>query len=172
VNYLKNYIIPFKGLSFGVHDYNWEIDKKFFEAIENTEINEGNLTVDLNLEKQERMMIFSFSITGEIKTQCDRCLDDLYIPIELNEVMYYKFGLESKEESDDVIILSDNEYQIDISELINEYIILSLPLKKVHPADENGNNDCNKEVIKKLEELSEKKTIDPRWEQLKNLKLD
>ena len=124
MNYLKNYIIPFKGLSFGVHDYNWEIDKKFFEAIENTEINEGNLTVDLNLEKQERMMIFSFSITGEIKTQCDRCLDDLYIPIELNEVMYYKFGLESKEESDDVIILSDNEYQIDISELINEYIIL------------------------------------------------
>jgi len=172
VNYLKNFNIPFRGLSIGVHDYNWEIDEKFFEAIENPEISDGNLNVKLDLEKQERMMVLSFFINGEIKAQCDRCLDDLYIPIELSEVMYIKFGTERKEESEDVLIIPDSDYQIDVSGLINEYIILSLPLKKVHPTDENGNNDCNKEVIRKLEEHSGQKTVDPRWEQLKNIKLD
>lgn len=172
MNYLKDFIIPFRGLSIGVHKYKWEIDKKFFETSENPEIDNSNLYVDLKLEKQERMLILNFTITGKVTVKCDRCLDDLELSVDNNEVLFVKFGSERKEETEEVLIIPESEYQIDVSRLINEFVTLSLPLRKVHPMDENGNSLCNKEVIKKIDEIAETKTIDPRWEKLKNLKIE
>ena len=172
MNNLKDFVIPFRGLSIGVHDYNWEIDNKFFEIIENSEIGDSKLTVELKFEKQERMLVLNFFIKGNVLVQCDRCLDDLELQIDSSEVLFIKFGPEKKEESADVLIIPESEYQIDVSWFINEYITLSLPLKKVHPTDKNGNSLCNKEVLRKIDELKLKKKIDPRWENLKNLKFD
>jgi len=172
VNYLKEFRISFKGLSLGNHTYNWEIHKKFFEALKNADIDDSNLNIDLNLEKQDRMMILTFTIKGEVKVLCDRCLDDLYLPVDLNEKYYIKFGAERKEESENVLVIPESEYQIDISLLINEFVTLSLPIKKVHAPDADGKDSCNKEIIKKLEELSKHKIVDPRWDKLKDIKLD
>jgi len=45
-----------------------------------------------------------------------------------------------------------------------------LPIKKVHPEDNDGNSTCNPKVIKKLEELENQNPIDSRWNELKKLK--
>jgi len=172
VNYLKEFRISFRGLSVGNHTYNWEINKKFFEALENADIEDSSLIVDLTLEKQERMMILNFFIEGKIKVLCDRCLDDLYLPVKINERYFIKFGPEKKEESESVIIIPESEHQVDVSLLINEFVTLSLPIKKVHVTDADGSGGCNMEVIKKLEELSKNKMNDPRWDKLKDIKLD
>ncbi len=169
---MKEFRISFRGLSIGSHTYNWEIQKKFFEALENADIEDCNLKVDLVLEKQERMMIFDFNISGNVKVLCDRCLDELILPVGIREKYYVKLGAEKKEESENVIVIPDTEYQIDVSLLINEYVTLSLPIKKVHPEDIEGGTGCNKEIIRKLEELSKYRQMDPRWEQLKNIKLE
>ncbi len=172
MNYLNEFRISFKGLSVGNHTYNWEIHKKFFESLDNADIEDSNLNIELNLEKQDRMMILSFVIQGEVKVLCDRCLDDIFLPVNLNEKYYIKFGSERKEESENVVVIPETEYQIDVSLLINEYVTLSLPIKKVHDEDKQGKGGCNEEVIKKLDELSNNKQLDPRWEQLKNIKLE
>ena len=65
---MKEFIIPFKGLGLGTHEYEWEIGKKFFDAIENADIIDCELTVKLELDRQERMMVLSFDISGEIET--------------------------------------------------------------------------------------------------------
>jgi uncharacterized metal-binding protein YceD (DUF177 family) len=167
VNYLKDFLIPYKGLSIGVHNYKWEISQKFFEAIDNSEVEEADIEVMLDLEKQERMMIGQFGISGSVVVKCDRCLDKLELPVILDETIYIKFGEDEEEDTEDILFISESEYQVDFSQLINEYITLSLPLKKVH---EDG--ECNEAIISKLEELSENETVDPRWEKLKDLKLD
>lgn len=172
MNNLKDFIIPFRGLSIGIHDFNWEIDNKFFEIVENSEIGDSNIKVELKLEKQERMLVLNFFIEGNVVVQCDRCLDELSQQIDLKEALYIKFGSEKKEESEDVLIIPESDYQVDVSWFINEYITLSLPLKRVHPVDNNGNSLCNKKVLRKIDELKVKKEIDPRWEKLKNLKFD
>lgn len=172
MNRLKDYSIKFRGLSIGVHKYNWQIDMKFFEAFENSEFNDCRILAELDLEKQERMMILTFNLNGEITVPCDRCLEDLEYPVHISEAYFIKFGNEKMEESDDVIVIPDSEYQVDVSPLINEYITLSLPLRKVHEPDSSGKGGCNPQVIKRLEELSEKKGMDPRWEQLRNIKLN
>jgi uncharacterized protein len=172
VNYLKEFRISFRGLSVGTHTYNWEIHKKFFEALENVDIEDCNLAVDLTLEKQERMMILNFTIKGEVMVLCDRCLDNLFLPADINELFYIKFGAERIEESENMIVIPESDYQVDISLLINEYVILSLPIKKVHNEGTDEGGGCNKKVIKKLKELTNKNQMDPRWELLKNIKLE
>lgn len=172
MDYLKNLKIAYKGLGLGVHEFSWELDKAFFELIGNNEIANNHLKVDLVLEMQERMMILNFKISGEVNVICDRCLDDLSIPIQKEADLYIKFGKERLEEDDDVLVIPDTDYEINLSELINEYVTLSIPLKKVHGEDKNGISLCNKDITEKLRAHSDEQTIDPRWEKLKNIKLE
>lgn len=165
-------MIPFKGLGLGTHDYEWQIGKKFFEAIENPDILNCDLKVMMELERQERMMVLSFNITGEIETECDRCLDQLILPVNIIQAYIIKFGHKRVEESEDVLVIPENDYQIDVSELIFDYISLFLPIKKVHGEDESGNSLCDGEVLSRLNEIADKEDVDPRWEALKNIKID
>lgn len=169
---MKDFFIPYKGLSIGIHKYNFIVNDKFFEEIEYSEFSKGSLMADLNLEKQERMIILHFSIKGSVEVQCDRCLEVMDFPVNIVETLYVKFGDNKEDETDEILILPESEYQIDISRLINEYITLAMPIRHVHGDDENGVSLCNADALKKLEELSERHTIDPRWEKLKNIKLD
>ena len=58
-----------------------------------------------------------------------------------------------------------------MSQFFYEYILLALPIKKIHPDDRNGVSQCDPEMIKKLEEhlTSDIDETDPRWNELKKL---
>jgi uncharacterized metal-binding protein YceD (DUF177 family) len=169
---LKEFNIPFKGLGLGTHQYEWEIGKKFFDAIENPDILNCDLIVKMELDRQERMMVLGFRITGEIETECDRCLGQLILPADIHQNYIIKFGHEHIEESEEVLVISESEYQIDVSGLIFDYVSLYLPIKKVHGDDENGDTLCEGEVLSRLNEIAKNEEVDPRWEALKNIKLD
>ena len=163
---LEEFVIPFMGLKEGVHDYSFDIDEGFFESFEYSEVKQGDVHVDVSMEKQERMLIFSFSIQGEVELPCDRCLAPLNLPIEGKYRLIVKFGQEYEEESEEILVIPETDSRINISSFIYEYIILLLPYKRVHP---EGEDLCDREVIDKLNEHSEQ-TTDPRWEALKDLK--
>ena len=67
------------------------------------------------------------------------------------------------------------EFEVNIQQYIYELIVLSIPLKRVHPGVEDGTLESD--VLDKLEELSinnnenknDEDEIDPRWDKLKNL---
>ena len=142
---MKDFIIPFRGLSLGPHRYNWEIGKRFFESFENPEIEDAKISVGMELEKQERMMILNFMIRGEITVLCDRCQEELELNVNVVEIYYVKFGdVESQtEEDNNILIIPENEFKIDIASLVNEFITLSLPIRKVHGDEEDGKSKCN-----------------------------
>ena len=169
---LKQFKIPFKGLSLGAHDYDWEVDNRFFEAIENPDVLDCKVWVNLRLEKQERMMVLEFDISGHLYVCCDRCLEKFNLPLNISENYFIKFGEEYKEESESILVIPETEYQIDISELIFDFISLAIPIKKVHLEDKEGNSTCSETALSRLAELSEQKRSDPRWDALKNIKLD
>lgn len=165
---LKHYILHFSGLGLGLHNYQYKISNDFFAEFDNTEIGQASINVDLSLDKQERMLVLDFEIKGSINVMCDRCLDNFDFPIDGNERLIVKFGEAFEEENEDVIVLHEHEHQIDLSSYLYDFIILMLPIRMVHQEDENGNSDCNPEIIKKLKNLSEPET-DPRWGSLKDL---
>jgi len=167
---LKAFIIPFRGLSEGDHKYSFEVGNQFFEKKENPDIRNGKFLVSLNLEKKERMMILDFNIQGYAIVECDRCLEDLEISINTRDILYIKFGDVYEEESENVLVIPDSDFQIDTSRFINDYITLGLPMKKIHGGKGSEGSKCNENVEKTLAGMSERKKTDPRWDKLKELK--
>ena len=161
----SNFNIPFTGLSLGKYHYNYKIDKAFFDLFEYCEITDGEFDVEVELDKKETMLILDFDLSGKVTTQCDRCGSEVTLPVSCSNRIYVKFGEESSED-ENILIFPQNAYQINIAELLEEFAVLSLPVRKVH---EKGK--CDKEALKRLEKLEQHdpKEIDPRWEKLKGL---
>lgn len=163
---LKDYTIQFVSLKQGTHFFEFDVDNKFFEEFDDCEFIDSTFKVELEFIKQSTMMLLNFSFNGTITVPCDRCLDDVIIPVEGEEKLIVKFGREEYSDTDDIVILPENEYEINVAQYIYEFIEINIPQRKIH---EEG--ECNDEAIKKLNELEVKndKDIDPRWSALNNL---
>jgi len=149
------YVISFKGLSLGSHVFDWTIDGGFFASYEISEINDASIGVRLTLVKHSRFLELNFVLNGWAKVNCDRCLDPLKLEIASEAKMFVNFGEQAGEddsEGNDVVILPYDEDRLDVAQYLYEYAHLSLPLRRVHPEDENGRSDCNAEMISKLEQ--------------------
>ncbi len=168
---LSFYNIAFKGLSQGKHIFDYEVDGKFFSEFDGGVVDEGNVKVRLTLEKQSSLMIFNFDLNGTVWVQCDRCLEMYNQPVRSKERIFVKFGEKEFSDGDDVIWVSTNDYQLNVAQLIYEYICLALPIKKVHPDDELGNSTCDPEMIEKLSKYVVKEDGDKNsvWNDLKKL---
>jgi len=169
MNHIRNFVIPFIGLKVGNHPYTFEIEDKFFEHFEYSEIKKGQVHVNCMLEKQPRMMVFHFSLKGEVRVTCDRCGEEFFLPIEGNQQLIVKYGADHTEESEDILVITEKEHELDISQFLYEYVHLLLPFRKVHGTDEEGNSLCDPDVIRYIQE-SEEHPADPRWEALRKLK--
>jgi uncharacterized protein len=76
---------------------------------------------------------------------------------------------------DDTMVLSRSEDKIELAKHFYDYILLNMPIQRVHPEDEDGESTCDPEMIEKIEKYeageneSESKETDPRWDKLKGL---
>lgn len=167
---LSFYNIAFKGLSQGKHIFDYEVGDKFFAEFEGGIVDEGKVNVRITLEKQSSLMILGFEVEGIVHVQCDRCLEMYDQPIKSQERIFVKFGEKDFNAGDDVIWVSVNDYQLNVAQLIYEFICLALPIKKVHPDDENGNTTCEPEMIEKLDKyIVREEESNPIWNDLKKL---
>ncbi|HNW90390.1 MAG TPA: DUF177 domain-containing protein [Bacteroidales bacterium] len=172
VNYLDQYILDFSGLEDGTHHFEYAVGMELFREYDFREINDCNMLVHIEMNKQPDMLELKFAFSGYVLCECDRCLEEYKQPLSGNERLLVKFGDKTDEPDDNIMIVPVQEHQINLSQFIYESIVLMLPVRKVHPEDKNGKSDCNPEVIKKLKELNhQKKNNDPRWDELKKITL-
>ncbi len=165
------YNLEFKGLKEGLHEFEFEVQDAFFEHFEQGLVNKGRVQVKVTLEKRSLFMKLFFDLKGQIELVCDRCLENYQQKLKKSYELFVKFG-DNESDDDEIIWILPEEYKINLAQLIYEYIILSIPLKQVHPDNKNGESGCNKEMLEKLEKLKlreeKNETIDPRWSALKN----
>ena len=170
----NEFLIPVSGLALGQHAYQYEINDDFFTGMDYSEVQQGKVSVKLDIDRQETMLTLHFDIEGSVRVPCDRCADEFDLPIESQQDFFIKLGTENAEESDDVAVVSAETSEYDIRPLVYEYIILAIPMHRVHPEGQ-----CNPEVIAMLnheealeedEEASD--AIDPRWAALKDIDLN
>lgn len=167
MNITDTYIIQFSGLAEGKNSFDYVLDNVFFDVFDYKDSKDSNIEVNLELHKQQNMMILDFSFNGYMTFECDRCLEDYKQHISGKERLLVKFGENPTEENDEVIILSPADHQINISKFIYDSIILLLPYRKIHPEDEHGKSNCKPLFIEQLNKLSTHNNSDPRWESLK-----
>ena len=167
------YTISLKSLNEGTHTYTYTLGADFFSEIEPSEIEKGEVNVHLTLKRTGNTFELHFGIKGYIVIPCDRCLDDMELPVDTEDTLYVKFGEAYSEESDNLIVVPENEGSINLALYMYECIALTIPLMHTHPE-----GMCNSEMESLLkahsaaaaERSDDDEPTDPRWNALKALK--
>lgn len=169
---LKDFLIRFGSLKQGVHEFSFEVTNAFFDCFEYSEVKKGSLNVDVSLDKQSTLLILHFSIEGSVELSCDRCNKLYEQPLLANERLIVKFGDETYDSTEEILVLPHAEYEMNISNFVYEFIILNLPVQRLHP-----DGECDETIVGYIEEgefeedtQEQEEPIDPRWEALKELK--
>ena len=178
MGYRREYEIAFVGLKPGIHEYNYEIDDRFFEAFQQQDFTQCKAHVKLTLDKKSSFILLKFEIGGSLNVVCDRCSNDL--PLELWDEfnitvkMVEEPELMNDQEVDpDVYYISRNESHLDVANWIYEFINLTIPMQRTCDFEKMDGPHCNKvalDVLKKLETKKEEETSNPIWKGLEKFK--
>ena len=146
----NGFIIPLNGLATGKTEYDWKVGKEFFESFENSEMLDAELDARVQVEKSGRYVGVDCHVEGKVVVECDRCLQDLDMPIDVDIMLSVKFGDEDSsderhEGEREVVFVPDTEAELDLSQIIYDYVCLDLPMQRVH---EDG--ECDPEAMKHL----------------------
>ncbi len=166
----QEFIVPIAGLSAGIHSYDFVVNDAVFNGIDYAEIEKGSVSIHLDLDKQDNMLTLDFDLKGAVEVPCDRCNENFMHAVEADYSLYVKYGESFHEEDDEVLVIPTDQHQLDLNHLFYEYILLSLPLRRVHPDKKDGSSGCDPEVLSRLEQLTVTEETDPRWQALEGLK--
>lgn len=188
MNKTKQYLIPFVGLKLGKHHFEYQISNAFFEIFDYDEFKNSDIKVNVVLEKKSTMLELIFKQQGTVNVPCDLTSEDFDLPIEGEMKLLVRFGDVYNSDNEELLILPFGEFEIDVAQYIYEMIVLSVPLRRVHPGIKDGS--LKTEALAKLNELilkeeaeeaeveeteveeNKEENIDPRWDKLKQLLTD
>lgn len=185
------YKIDLKGMQADSVQYEFALDNLYFSHIDGQEVQKGKVSVVLTIKRTSHAFELNFQTEGIVWVPCDRCLDDMEIPVTSSDKLMVKFGREYAEEGDNMIIIPEVEGEINVAWFIYEFIALAIPMKHIHAPGKcnravtgklskhlrtNANEDSDDtfdmgmedEVVTETEEEVEE-AIDPRWNELKKI---
>ena len=175
---LKEFDISFVGLKEGMTQFEYLIEKKFFDFFNYEDFYNSKIDVSLSFLKKATMFELEFTFSGWVEIACDVTNELFQQPIESSFNLIVKFGDEFNDENEDLIVIPYSDHKLNVAQYIYEAIVLTLPIKRIHPGVSDGT--LHSEVLDKLKELEIKEEeeeesngeIDPRWNKLKNVLID
>ena len=180
--------VELKNLAPGVHEDEYFLENKFFVDIDGDEVQKGKVKVNLTVKRTSMVFDMNFQLEGIVYVPCDRCLDDMELPVSTQNKLVVKFGKEYAEESEEIVIIPEEEGEINLAWFIYEFIALAIPMKHIHAPGK-----CNKAMSSKLKKHTARRAddedefdeeaaddivvdddaadipSDPRWDALKGL---
>lgn len=186
------YNIPLRSMEIGKREFEYHLNNDFFEKIDGEEFQKGDVSVVVKVNKTPTQSELTFELEGKIVVQCDRCLEEMNLPIKTQGHLIVKMGKEYSDDGEEVVFIPEEQGVINVSWFMYEFISLVIPLKHVHPY-----GLCNKDMSKKLREHiavdnnepyeeqfieemengedfiddeESEPSNDPRWDVLRNLK--
>ncbi len=173
---MKDFSVNIIGLSKNAHHFQFELKDGFFEHYGKEVLSSGDFGAAVSLDKRETFIEVDFKISGHAKLICDRSLEPFDYVLNLDRRVIFKYGEEPQEISDEIVIITRDQDNIDLGQFMYEFIALAIPIKKIHPDlkdEEEYDDESNVKIVYSTStEKEEKKEeeIDPRWEKLKKLK--
>ncbi|GHU86296.1 hypothetical protein FACS1894153_3090 [Bacteroidia bacterium] len=138
-------IIKFSGLTNGKHSFDFNVDKNLFVDFGYDRVCECNLNANVVLEKSDNMLNIIVAIKGTVSSVCERCLDNIDIPLDVAEKLVVKLNQREHVFDDFFWELTPQDFKVDLTHFIYETIILALPQEIKHNI-----SDCDPEVLKFL----------------------
>lgn len=144
--------IDIKSLKTGTHVFDFQLDRTFLDEFGNDFVNDLSVNVRIDLTKANDWIKFVCTVDGTVVVSCDRCLDDLVLPVNVSLPFTVKFMSpmedEGDEYGDDVIMLTKGEGELNLDQIVYDYICLSIPTRKVHK-----DGECNPVMLEKLKDI-------------------
>jgi len=165
---LREFDINIVNLENRIYSYEYELTRAFFEAHPDSLIEDGKGKAYLELDKSETMLQLKFTIDLWTELTCDVSLEKFDYHIESSDRLIIKFGQEDIELSEDVLVIAQGTQAINVASIIHEFVILQIPMKKIHP-DLRDKDRPDLIYTSKVEEEN-KNEVDPRWAALEKLK--
>lgn len=150
---LTECIIPISSLKNGENGFRFALNGDIFTENQYDDIHNAALTASVSFNKNSSIMTFHFDIEGTVNVTCDRCGDDFDMPLSVKRQLIVKTECHEHQEEDDMVCLSGDESDFDVAPYIYQYVVLSLPMQRIHLADQNGKSSCNSETIAKLNNI-------------------
>ena len=183
------YKLMLKSMPKGINEFVYKLGKQFFVNMENNDIRAANLTVDLAVNNTGDFYDLTFAVEGEVTVLCDRCLDDLVIPIETAYHVVVKYGDSYNDASDELLEIPESDNYLNVAYMLYDTVMLAIPIKHVHPMGKcnramsallkkhrsgNGDDDTSLEdqLIDEMDSMDSagaETPTDPRWDELKKL---
>ncbi len=139
------YQLNLKLLSQGRHRFEYELDGDFFAQAESYDIVGGAISAVVDLERSSDVFHLTITLDGVVRTACDRCLEEVEIPVSEEVKLVVRFGESYEELSDDLLVLPLAEGVLDLGSLLYEYSELALPMQRMH--EEGG---CNPDMMDRI----------------------
>lgn len=121
---MQPFVISVKGLKPGRSHLDWHADGQFFASFENSEIKDADLDIAVDIDNDEFEIAVECRIQGTVTVICDRCLEDLVLPVSTS---------------------FEEDETLDLNQDIYDFVCLSLPMRRVHP-----DGECNEETLRYL----------------------
>ncbi|MDR0510310.1 MAG: DUF177 domain-containing protein, partial [Rikenellaceae bacterium] len=161
----------------GKHDFEFELDGLLFRAFDSPDVKDARVRARVTLTRAPQRMSVEAHLDGVVTVECDRCLEDLSLPVEFDgDVEVTECTDEWPEEGYDgeAFRIAGRDGEIDLSAWLFESVILALPYRRVH--DEGG---CDPAMLERFRVVTEEEfdrlaaTSDPpkgaEWEKLRKL---
>lgn len=136
-----NFQLPLKTLAQGKHQFEFKLDKQFFDNMECTDVRDASLQANVTVEYRGDIYDLSIHITGEVTVACDRCLDDMQLPVDATYHIAVKYGDAYRDDSDELLEIPDSTNALNIAYMIYDTVMLAIPMKHVHPMGK-----CNRQM--------------------------
>lgn len=184
--------LPLKSLTPGRHEFEYRLDKSFFEAMESSDVRDADVNARLTVTYANDVYQLAFVLTGTLTVVCDRCLDLLDLPVDATYNVTVKYGDAYRDDSDEVLEIPTSANELNVAYMLYDTAELAIPIKHVHPlgkcnrqmsaalhkhrVTQAGDEDADLEnqLIDEMEAADgdAPANTDPRWDALRDLRDD
>ncbi len=156
-------------LADGEHKYEFNESAEFFKFVDIKPKSGFNISV--TLDKSDMQIHVMVSIKAELIFPCDRCTDDFEYCMNSDFDVVYKYTKNDEElmstDNDNMFFLSPETNNIDLKEVVREYILVSLPMRHV-PEEKDGICLYCKKKVDEILRVETKQEVNPVWNKLLN----
>ncbi|MCB9308608.1 MAG: DUF177 domain-containing protein [Lewinellaceae bacterium] len=170
---LNHFSIPFEGLKDGFHTFNFTLNNAFFKEFEASPIQEGSFVVDCTFEKKPKISILNFDFKGSYRTNCDRCLEQVDIPMSGEQTLLVKVHERmAGVEDEDVIFIDGHTSVIDLRQYLYEMVCVNMPMQNTFQCEDADPKPCNVDVLKLLGLHSDNDKLDSAFDSFLGIDFD
>ena len=142
--------IPLNGWKAGKSGFSWHLGKAFFQSFGNSEVLDADLTVQAEGERAGGPLLVDVRLEGRLVVACDRCQEDLAVPVARDLRLVVRTGPEPgreevREDGREAVYVGADELAVALDQVVYDYACLSVPMHHVHP--EGG---CNPLALARL----------------------